>query len=690
MIQNYLVFCINGNAKFVDGSIPSGKITANSVNKNSIFTISPFAQDTIIKGVFQPKDRAIEPMTVWSVPTDKVKPQDLINPNKSYYELVKDWYVREVKVPSLVLEYISSARNTEIGITFFVEQRIVPKVPSSLEFTGYLDEDTVSITNGTYKIVKPVEIEWNGLSLNFNDVVYNNGTYQKINAVVFRDNTSTILYGVDPAILNDNFESIDPTTTDLVLQKLGELEQNIELLDLDVIKDVNGVSTFTTDVSVGDSGNSRTISVDVKIDPIADNLLEANINGLLVDKNNVEVFVEDRMVTPTTPLNDAILEVVQSQINPIVDVEQENNKDVVLKKQDGQEVTLYFGFENIDDELARLEASKLDKNFQNLANQTLTNLTDSLVINRGGVAYKTTLADLLSHVQVTELYKVVTVLPEAGLPNTIYLLINPDGEEPNIYDEYLFIDNEWEKIGSGSGFDLSSYYTKTQVDTLLGGKVDKVVGATRDEAYSVNASGAQTMTHIAASPIANSLALRSTGGVVRGGTPVGDTDLTPKLYVDTQITNNKQLFIATFGTTTFAEITQALADGKLPIAISGTYYYTFVNTPAGTPSAYYFQGMWLGNNKHVYVNDSNVWANRDISLEPSSNKVQTISASSTTTQFPSAKATYDALQTKEALSNKTQVVNEGTPSEDKYPSELALVEYIGEILGDIETLLEAL
>ena len=32
----------------------------------------------------------------------------------------------------------------------------------------------------------------------------------------------------------------------------------------------------------------------------------------------------------------------------------------------------------------------------------------------------------------------------------------------------------------------------------------------------------------------------------------------------------EEIFIATFGTTTFAEITQALADGKLPIAISGT------------------------------------------------------------------------------------------------------------------------
>lgn len=74
---------------------------------------------------------------------------------------------------------------------------------------------------------------------------------------------------------------------------------------------------------------------------------------------------------------------------------------------------------------------------------------------------------------------VVAELPTTGISTTtIYLVPSDDPQSENIYDEYINLDGTsagWEKIGS-TEIDLSNYYTKTETDTLLSGKVDKEVG----------------------------------------------------------------------------------------------------------------------------------------------------------------------------------------------------------------------
>lgn len=73
--------------------------------------------------------------------------------------------------------------------------------------------------------------------------------------------------------------------------------------------------------------------------------------------------------------------------------------------------------------------------------------------------------------------KVVTELPEQGVPNKIYFVLNSDSAEDNRYDEYLWVKDEehpdgyFEKVGY-KYVDLTPYYTKTEVDALLLTKVD--------------------------------------------------------------------------------------------------------------------------------------------------------------------------------------------------------------------------
>lgn len=66
--------------------------------------------------------------------------------------------------------------------------------------------------------------------------------------------------------------------------------------------------------------------------------------------------------------------------------------------------------------------------------------------------------------------RVVSVLPSpaSGIDeNTIYMVAN-SGSGDDVYDEYLYVNNKWEKIGS-SAVDLTDYATKNYVDNAVGG-----------------------------------------------------------------------------------------------------------------------------------------------------------------------------------------------------------------------------
>lgn len=76
----------------------------------------------------------------------------------------------------------------------------------------------------------------------------------------------------------------------------------------------------------------------------------------------------------------------------------------------------------------------------------------------------------------TTLYVVVSTLPAqpaAGNENKIHLVPATSGETGNMYIEYLWKGDAWEKIGEKQiETDLSNYYNKTEVDNLLSAKTD--------------------------------------------------------------------------------------------------------------------------------------------------------------------------------------------------------------------------
>ena len=81
---------------------------------------------------------------------------------------------------------------------------------------------------------------------------------------------------------------------------------------------------------------------------------------------------------------------------------------------------------------------------------------------------------------INELKQLVSLIPQfaievvAQLPTqdisetTIYLVPNSDPEQGNYYEEYIYVNNAWELVGS-TEVDLSDYYTKSQVDGMFNG-----------------------------------------------------------------------------------------------------------------------------------------------------------------------------------------------------------------------------
>lgn len=72
-------------------------------------------------------------------------------------------------------------------------------------------------------------------------------------------------------------------------------------------------------------------------------------------------------------------------------------------------------------------------------------------------------------------FEIVQTLPATGVNGTIYLLSN-SGTGTNSYDEYIYISNKWEKIGT-TDVDLTGYYNTTNLIAVTNAEIDVIVAS---------------------------------------------------------------------------------------------------------------------------------------------------------------------------------------------------------------------
>lgn len=107
---------------------------------------------------------------------------------------------------------------------------------------------------------------------------------------------------------------------------------------------------------------------------------------------------------------------------------------------------------SIIEDFERLEVEKVSINDSNTS--LLTTYSSSKILE---------LIDAINEFNIS----IVHVLPAENIDNhTIYFVSKTTSGGNDVYDEYIFIDNKWEHIGS-TAIDLSDYYNKSQVDSKI-------------------------------------------------------------------------------------------------------------------------------------------------------------------------------------------------------------------------------
>lgn len=183
--------------------------------------------------------------------------------------------------------------------------------------------------------------------------------------------------------------------------------------------------------------------------------------------------------------------------------------------------------------------------------------------------------------------------------NVLYL-IGPTGSGADKYEEYVYSNNDWHKIGDTS-IDLSGYVTTSALNTALAD------------------------------------------------------------YATTQDLDDSKVFWAEVDVTTFTEIKDAVDDGRTVMlkdennyvyVISGVYDYQ-INFASVSAEELFIK-------TYIIFNDDS-WELFDFyTPETYNNKVQSISSSSTVEEYPSAYAVYHALQSYTPTSNLATVATSGS------------------------------
>lgn len=200
---------------------------------------------------------------------------------------------------------------------------------------------------------------------------------------------------------------------------------------LESIKGADGRDAYTIAVEGGYKGTEEEYNNALTIAPAA------------VDKiNNADI----------TPTKDSTNLVLSGGVKDAIDsLNSDFNADLA---------TINSSITNLSDEIDNIVNVEIGDQLKSSIIDNLTSSdTEKALSARQGKVLKE-LIDNLANLQIT----VVDTLPTTGESNIIYL-VKKASTGTDIHDEYVYVEGNWEKIGT-TDVDLTNYYTKTQVDSI--------------------------------------------------------------------------------------------------------------------------------------------------------------------------------------------------------------------------------
>ena len=247
------------------------------------------------------------------------------------------------------------------------------------------------------------------------------------------------------------------TTTDLT-QLLGdkadkeEIPTKVSQLSNDsnfIDKNVTNLKNYTTTEVLNESLSAKADKTE-----IPKNTSQLVNNSGYITSNDVPKKVSDL-------IND---KGYITQENVPTDVSELNNDTGFIT-----EANLPKNLSELENDVGYAKTTEIPKNTSDLQNDSdfTTSLVENLVnyYKKTDTYSKTEVNNLISSIKTVNIKK-VDVLPEEGETNLIYFVPSTKAQEQNGFDEYMYLDTGWEKIGTTT-IDLSDYQTNEQLELIL-------------------------------------------------------------------------------------------------------------------------------------------------------------------------------------------------------------------------------
>ena len=110
--------------------------------------------------------------------------------------------------------------------------------------------------------------------------------------------------------------------------------------------------------------------------------------------------------------------------------------------------------------------------YNNIENKPTIPKNVSELVNDSNFTNKTYVDDLVSRIPKFAIIA-VDELPTTNISSTTVYLLKVSGETSNLYEEYIYVNNAWELLGTAK-VDLSNYYTKNEIGSMIG-DIDSVL-----------------------------------------------------------------------------------------------------------------------------------------------------------------------------------------------------------------------
>lgn len=220
--------------------------------------------------------------------------------------------------------------------------------------------------------------------------------------------------------------------------------------------------------ALNEIGDGEKVVTDTMLEPIEDAIdtVDAKADATLdiigvwttISDKTVKAAIEDNKAAIANDLSEVKAGTSGTGVTVTIGTKSNKSQTVAVSVQDG--TTAQKGIVQLADAHNASDSTKAATG-STVASAISTFDTNVIGSWSDGGKYTGTVKSAIESLAAISMFKVVETLPTTGETNTIYIL-KPAGKTEGPYEEYIWVDNKWEKIGD-TDIQLENYYKKDEI-----------------------------------------------------------------------------------------------------------------------------------------------------------------------------------------------------------------------------------